>query len=822
MAFNYNFKDVSLARHRRTATLLTSSFLLGLNPAFAQQAPTVAPAADEALQIGEIVVTATKRSEKLQSVPISIQAFSGEKLSQNQVVSFDDYAKLLPSVSFQSFGPSQTQLSFRAISSGGDGLHGGSLPTAGLYLDEIPVTTVAGAVDLHVYDIQRVEALSGPQGTLYGASSLAGTLRLITNKPKQGKFEAGYDLGLNEFGKGEGGGLFEGYVNVPLAQNVAIRLVGFYERDGGYIDNVRRQRTYTLGDSDPTTNVTIDNRALVKDNINAIDTWGGRAALGINLDDNWTVTPTVAYQNQITNGPFLFDPRVGDLKVTDFLPTRNRDEFYQAGLTVEGKIGNWNLTYIGGYFERTVSNVSDYSYYTVAYDSIPGYTQFVDGNGNFIDPTQQVRTHDAYSKLTQEVRVTSPVSNPLRLTAGLFFQRQTDAISADYVVNGLSTAVNASVVPGTVDRIFITRINRVDRDYAAYGELSYDILSNLTLTAGIRGFLVRNTLYGFSGFASNVTQTDPTDPNGIRPLCLPTTFNDAPCINVHDANGRPGPRGANQGGETHRVNLSYKIDPDKLVYFTYSTGFRPGGVNRRPGVNPYVPDTINNYEIGAKTSFFNRAVRFNIALYYEEWKNLQFGLSPIGSAGVVNIYNAGDARVYGLEGDASWRVTHGLTLSAAGSYNDAKTTRDFFNFDANGNPVNDPTIPPLVPKGTRLPVQPHYKINATARYEFPVGNTNAFLQGSLNTQDGTRVFLPNYSPVGSPPIQPDTRGFTTADFSGGFKYGNMSFELYIQNAFDGRGILSLNTVCTPTICGPFARSYPIKPQLYGIKFGQKF
>src|ERR1700761_2126174 len=225
--------------------LLGSSSLLAATPALAQQqiaaADTSAPAV---LQPGDIIVTATKRSESLQKVPISIQALSPETLSQHQVASFDDYAKLLPSVSSQSFGPGQTQLYSRGIATGGDGLQSGPLPTAGLYVDETPVTTIYGSVDMHAYDIARVEALSGPQGTLYGASSLAGTLRVITNKPDASKFSAGYDLEGNKFGDGNAGGKAEGFVNVPISPDVAIRLVGFYEKDGGYIDNTPGTRTY--------------------------------------------------------------------------------------------------------------------------------------------------------------------------------------------------------------------------------------------------------------------------------------------------------------------------------------------------------------------------------------------------------------------------------------------------------------------------------------------------------------------------------------------------------------------------------------------------
>ncbi len=170
-----------------------------------------ASASNPGTAVQEVIVTATKREENLQSVPISVQALTPTILSQHQVVSSDDYIKLLPSVSFQSFGPGQSQIYFRGITSGGDGLHIGSEPATGVYVDEVPLTTIANGVDLHVYDMARVEALSGPQGTLFGASSLSGTLRLITNQPDPHHFSAGVDAQVDGFTDGAPGGLVQGY-----------------------------------------------------------------------------------------------------------------------------------------------------------------------------------------------------------------------------------------------------------------------------------------------------------------------------------------------------------------------------------------------------------------------------------------------------------------------------------------------------------------------------------------------------------------------------------------------------------------------------------
>src|SRR6266850_273284 len=187
--------------------------------------------------LAEVVVTAQKRAENLQDVPLSITAIGTEKLEQLRIENFDDYVKFLPSVAYQSLGPGFARVFMRGVASGDNGNHSGPLPSVGVYLDEQPITTIQGALDIHVYDIARVEALAGPQGTLYGASSEAGTVRIITNKPDPTGFKAAYDLQGSAV-RGEGGYVAEGFVNEPLSSNAAIRLVGWAQRDAGYIDNV--------------------------------------------------------------------------------------------------------------------------------------------------------------------------------------------------------------------------------------------------------------------------------------------------------------------------------------------------------------------------------------------------------------------------------------------------------------------------------------------------------------------------------------------------------------------------------------------------------
>jgi len=733
---------------RIPALLLAGTIMTSAHPALAQNATPQPVGVDP----NAIVVTATHRSETLQHVPVSIQAISNIKLEQHQVNDIDDYVKLLPSVSYQTYGPGQTQIFFRGISSGGDGgygIRGGSLPASGLYIDEIPVTTIGNAVDIHTYDMARVEALSGPQGTLFGASSLAGTLRLITNQPDPDKFSGGYDLTANKFGKGDAGATVEGFVNLPLAKGVAIRLVGFYEHDGGYISNVPSTRTYTLGNNDPSNNITINNSKYVKNNFNDVDTYGGRATLKVEVDDKWSITPAIIYQHQVANGAFLYDPAEGDLKVNDFTPDMNTDHWYQASLTIQGKVGNWDVIYAGGYMNRHIANQADYSYYTVAYDKMPGYTKFADGKGGYLDPTYLYSGSDYITKQTHELRLSSPVDRPLRLLTGLFLQRQTDHAIAHFAINGLAAIPDSPAVPNCGDSLFCTNEQIVDRDYAAFAELSYDIVPNLTLTGGVRAFKYDNSALGFSGYLSDATSGS----------CYATSQPGLPCISINkDTSGT---------GETHKINLSWRIDPERMLYATLSTGYRPGGFNRRALVNPFKPDTLDNYEIGWKTSWFNHRLIINGAAFIEEWHNLQYGLAPVGSGGVINIYNAGNAEVKGVEGDATLRPMRGLTLSASGTYIDAKLTTNFCSFDANGNPdcVNGTVA---APAGTPLPIQPKVKFNATVRYEFALGTLKSFAQVAMLHQSSTRSWLTDTEAN----LLGPTRPFSTFDFSAGISRGS--------------------------------------------------
>lgn len=782
---------------RRAIAFLASTSLFAVTPALAQEAA----AQDE----GTIVVTALKREQNLQDVPLAITAIGSDQLDQLQVSELRDVVKFLPSVSIQTSGPGFSQVYFRGVSSGENANHSTSLPTVGTYLDEMPITTIQGALDIHAYDLARVEALAGPQGTLYGASSMAGTIKLVTNAPDVGETYGAVDLELNSVAHGEMGGAAEGFINLPLTDRIALRAVGWWVRDAGYIDNIAGSRTY------PTSGITQDNAGLVKENYNDVETHGARVALGIELDDNWTVRPTLMGQSTKAWGSFAQE-RSSDvtdrLQTVQYNPEYSKDEWLQAALTIEGKLGNWDLTATAGQLWRHDETRSDYSDYSYFYDSLYGYgAYFYDNAGDLVSPNQYINGEDRYRRTFGELRIASPAENRLRVIAGLFGQRQVHGITQHYIIDDIADSIQ---VPTTDDNIWLTKQQRIDRDYAAFGEVSYDLTSTITATGGIRVYQYKNSLAGFFGYNNPGFSSNP-----VYACQGPAVVDGAPCTNLDKV--------TSDTDFIHKLNLTWKVTSDVMVYTTWSRGFRPGGINRRGSLPPYNPDRLDNYELGLKSTF--GPFRLNAAVYQQDWNGIQ--LSFLGQSGLSEVRNAGVARVRGAEFDIGYRAG-GLTLNAGGSYNDAVITEPFCR---TSNATFDCTTPAgnseLAPAGSRLPLVPKFKGNAVARYQFPLGDWKAHIQGAVAYVGSRRSDLR----VLQAGIKGTLEDYVTADFSFGVDMGKYRMELFATNLFDSNGVMNTSVQCVETTCGdPDGVSstggvfydYVIKPRTVGLKVGFDF
>jgi outer membrane receptor protein involved in Fe transport len=766
-----------------------------------------------------VIVTAEKRSEDLQKVPVNVTALTSEKLDALNVTNFNDFSRYMPSVTYSvsgqgsNGGPGLANITMRGIVTDQNGNHSGPLPTAGVYFDEQPITNIGGTLDIPTFDIERVEALSGPQGTLYGASSLSGTIRIISNKPDPSGFAANIEVGTNTIEKGGWGWDTHGMVNVPLADNMAVRLVAWDEHDAGYIDNVPGTRVYDLpgGGTFP-----INNAAFVKNNYNTVDKIGGRAALRIDLNDSWTITPAITAQSEKSNGFWGTDPTVGDLAVKHYNPETVKDTWYQASLTAQGKIFDLDLVYSGGYMLRALASQADYSDYTYWYDQLFGssYAAFYDGLGANINPSQVVLGNDGFTKQSHEFRISTPKENRWRLTAGAFYEAQTHKILQNYTVPGYVTSPSAGdPVTGWPSTVYLADEHRADIDRAVFADAAFDITDNLTLNAGIRFFNANNALYGFFGFHS---YESPLHPGAHCGSVTPVAYDNIPCTDINNK--------SSSSGETHRVNLTWNIDEDKMIYGTISTGFRPGGANRviAAGVTPnYAPDTLTNYEVGAKTSWLDNRLRVNGALYWEEWKNIQF--SFLGPNSITIVQNAGGARVKGVEFDLSYLPIDGLTLSTAGAYNDAQLTQPF---------CQDLTVPCInatadAPIGTQLPITPRWKINGTARYDWALDNgLDAHIQASMVHQSGIWSDLRTQSGgvplTGARYVLGKVPGSTTFDAAAGIMRDDWALDLYVKNLADERAQLGRFAACTPYTCG--AQTYPlvVQPRTFGLKLTKRF
>ncbi|HZP67255.1 MAG TPA: TonB-dependent receptor [Rudaea sp.] len=750
-------------------------------------------------ELETLTVTAQKVEENPQNVPISLDVLTTDKLTEMNVSDISDWVKLLPSVSTSSsqgaYQPGFGQVSMRGVESGSNGNHSGPSPSVGIYLDEEPITTIVGSIDPHIYDIARIEALAGPQGTLYGASSEAGTLRIITNKPDPSAFSASVSVEGNTIDHGGSGYIAEGYVNVPITSWMALRAVGWSKQDAGYIDNVFGTRTY------PTSGITIDNGRFARKDYNFADTRGARAALKIDLNENWSITPSVVGQGAHVNGIYAFDPHVGDLKVTHFFPEDSEDRWIQSALTVHGKIGNFDVVYAAAHLNRSDHYDQDYSDYSYWYDVKAGYGAYIhDNNGNLIDPSQHIHANDVYRKTSNELRVSSPRDQRFRFTVGAFAEVQSHDILQDYLINNLGSDLSVTGWPNT---IWLTRQVRNDNDSAVFGEMSYDITDQLTGTVGARFFHTEDSLKGFFGFSAGYSSSE-----GEATCINQIPFEGAPCTEFN--------KEIKESDHIVRGNLTYKLDDDKMLYATYSEGFRPGGINRRGTLPPYLADFLDNYELGWKTEWLDHRLRWNGSIFEDKWKDFQFAV--VGANGLTEIRNANQARIRGFESNLAWAATYNLVISGGVAVYNAALTQNYCGvLDANDNPITD-CAAPLAPKGARLPITPHVKGDITARYNFNIDGHESYVQaaafGTGRRRSDLRTAENN--------ILGDLPGYGTVDLSAGMTFTPWSLDFYLKNAFDNRGQIARYAECQVQICGDQTYIIPVQPRTIGIRVTRDF
>jgi outer membrane receptor protein involved in Fe transport len=822
-------------------------------------------------EIEEVLVTAQKRSENMQDVPISIQTLNTKTIEQLNINDFADFAKMLPAVSTSPSlaGVGFTNVYFRGVTTGGDGQATLSQPSVGQYLDEMPITTVQGNLDIHMYDIARVEALAGPQGTLYGASSQAGTIRVITNKPDPGEFSASYTLEGNQVDGDDMGYSGEGYVNIPLSDKAAVRIVGWKRKDAGYIDNVLRSRTYPGDQSTEDDDITVDNSKFAKDNYNTVDTEGGRASLRVDLNDDWTVTGTLMAQKQSADGAFGedlsgFGGSEGDNQVSHVQEEFVDDNFYQAGLTIEGQVGMFDLVYAGSYLNRNLNSsfdYSDYSYfYDVAYTS--GYfaalhisdPNFPGSTADRVWPGARYGNNDNYDRKTHEIRISTPQDNRVRGMIGAFFMDSLHNFEQKWKVDGLSSTMEMNYLEGTNanfnDIVYLNNMDREDTDEAIFGQLAFDITDDLEFKVGARFFKPETTIDGFFGFGLGFNRgrapgfngdgsprpSESTEPgstlnggdgefvdwgqswsgNGEWRCPSQADYDDTPCKNVD--------KGIKESDNIFMANLSYTISDDAMVYATWSEGYRPGGINRNPFAGEYVSDFLTNWELGWKTQWFDNSVQFNGAVFFEEWEDFQVGFQ--GANGITQNVNGPTAEILGTEMDLLWAATENLMIVSSWAYYDSELQDDYCpscqgTLDINGDgDVGDAgESANWADAGEQLPLTAKFKGNLTARYTMPVGDFEGHMQATLAYQ-GKRNSSLNIRDQEL--YYPEFDKNTFLDLTAGLTKESYAVELFIKNVTNEDTPLAITSQCAPATCGQQIYGIPARPRTIGLKFTQNF
>ncbi len=602
--------------------------------------------AQDDMMIEEVIVSAQKKSENLQNVPISVTTLSADELDSLNIKDFADYVLQLPAASAVQRRPGQGQIFMRGISDGGNVNQSLQGPAVAIYLDESPVTMIGDNLDVHVYDIERVESLTGPQGTLYGAASQAGNLKIITKKPSS-EFDSGFNLSAESTRGGDGSTMVEGFVNIPLSQNAALRFVGFNDRDGGFIDSVNDSITY------PLSGITRSNEVFVEDNFNDAVKDGYRAALRVDLSENWKLDVNYMGQETSTNGVWDHNPdELGEYNVSRFYDDKTHDEWTRFSATVTGDLGFADLTFTTSSLERDFEVLSDYSHYSIDGYVEGYYTCYEYYFGPCVDPSIQFEndTHQEYD--TTEVRLSSKEGEKFNWIIGAF---QTENVT-EYDSQWHVPAINpAAAVPGSDDLYYQTDQVRAEDESAVFGELYYQINDKMELTLGHRKFDNETTLKGFVGtvFWPNYILGSSTRSDNVN-----SKYDGSDSIS--------------------KINLSYQVDNNSMLYITRSEGYRPGGANRTSQLGAtYDADFLTSTEFGFKSISMDGRLRLNGAMYQMDWDDIQLGWfdSSISLLGLVD--NIGKANSNGFEIDAKYILSDTVTVAVGYANNEAVLKEDY-------------------------------------------------------------------------------------------------------------------------------------------------
>jgi iron complex outermembrane receptor protein len=749
---------------------------LAITPVYAQENPGKA-------QIETIEVTATKRSESIQDIPVSVTALNGEALENLGVDNFQDYVEFLPNVVFQGTGPGQNEIYIRGAATSQTGIAVSSVqalqPSVAFYLDEQPVSMQGRNLDVFATDMERVEVLPGPQGTLFGASSQSGTVRLITKKPDHSGFSAGVDTNMAFTKGGEMSNTVEAFMNFVLTDDLAVRVAAYNENQGGWIDNIRNDPAnggyigsavvidrISGGPLDDPANTPVDapnNDHLIEDDFNDASYAGARFGLSYIINDDWKLLVQHTQQTLETEGVFSYDPNLeGESSTNRFIPEDNDDEFGLTTWTLEGRLEKLDLVYTGGYLNRQIDSTIDYTGYTngglfAAYYSCNHYEAATLADGQkCLDPTKFYKESTDTSRLTHELRMNTSTDNPWRVTAGIFYDSQELETVGKFNIGNTdlpffsdlqrttvgTEGINSNGGPFESEISFVNDVTHIIDQIAVFGQFEYDLTDSVTATLGARWYEIEDT---FKGSTTTVDVTRRIRAFGtLDPDELAAVGEDPALIQEAIQNGQLEVDLLDNDGVLTvddvilKASVDWKVNDDVLLFATYSEGFRPPVTNRVGGgqatnqngafegfrIPVYsLTDTLDNYEVGMKGDFLDGILRVNATAFYSEITDLQTSrFDPTNISFLVFTDNVGDAEITGLDADITWLATDNLIIDASFSILDTELTR--INDELQG-------IAPGV--GSELPYSADFSGNIRARYyyDLPDGLTG-YINGSIS------------------------------------------------------------------------------------------
>jgi len=797
---------------------------------------------DSAYALEEIIVTATKRSVSLQDVPATVMAITQESLEAMGAKGMEDYARFVPSVNVVTYGGSSSTVVFRGAITGPDYI---GQATSSVYLDEISITQTGSQPSIRAVDVMRIEALSGPQGTLYGSDAQAGTMRILTNQPKMNEFEVIFDGELRT-GK-EPDNSYRGSLvfNLPLVEDrLAMRIVGYNDLDGGYVNNVYGHTSdwHGLGGTNraPAQWGTLDNAGVLEDDWNDNEVTGGRVHLRWEMNDDWATTFSYHYQKSDQGASNYFDPFVGDLEVIRFHDEYRTEEFKMASLVVEGDLQFAQLTAAVSYFEREwdgLSDITTYAHYWAAaycHDTYytladlpyywanpdtgyivwwPVYCQGETVEGDFFSSYNYIGADD---KLTVEIRLTGD-GDTLDWLVGGYYEQSTDSWLAPFATP--TTGGRAGFGEGNIyqDSISLqfwewyhgTALPNVTEQwssgshtdweqYAVFGEVTWHINDSMNLTVGGRYFDRSNENFYWVNHPGRLQANE-----GFPDAAVPETQ----AYRIAN-DGQPFGRSGEETNFVPKVSLSYAFDDDKMFYGLYTQGVRQGGVNRSRG-EPFFPgtyesDLMNNYEMGYKSNFAEGKGRFNVTAYYMLWEDYQLSIvdpsqepcpndPDLAIAGVCGqpwqqvIANLGEAHISGVNVELDYSPSEDWVFGLNYEKMEAETDT--------AHDLNGDGTPNLV-KGLRLPLVPSSKSSAWIEYHRPtsmMGAHEMFVRTQWSYTGNSLNILEPLSQADEPNAQFMNPGYTIGDIRAGIVGEDWQLDVFISNVTDERARYTYNT-----------------------------